>query len=55
MSTHTPVSTLFTYSLAFRINYHVEVANPTDIARYEDAFVEELKSRGPDFKFYQDQ
>ncbi len=38
-----------------RLNYHVVISNPDDVAKYEDAFAEELKSRGNDFKYYKDQ
>ncbi len=39
----------------FRLNYHVVINNPDDVAKYEEAFAEELKSRGADFKFFKDQ
>ncbi len=37
------------------MNYHVEIKSPEDIQRYEDAFAEEVKTRGDEFKYYQDQ
>ena len=38
-----------------RLNYHVEIGNPEEIQKYEEAFAEEIKTRGPDFKYFQDQ
>lgn len=37
------------------MNYHIELTNPDEVAKYEDAFAEEMKSRGEDFKYFQDQ
>jgi len=38
-----------------KLNYHVEIGNPEEIQKYEEAFAEEIKTRGPDFKYFQDQ
>ena len=38
-----------------RLNYHLEVADAAGVSQMEDAFAEEIKKRGEDFKFYQDQ
>jgi len=38
-----------------KLNYHIEVANAADVSKMEDDFAEEIKKRGEDFKFYQDQ
>ena len=38
-----------------RLNYHIEVANAADVSKMEDDFAEEVKKRGEDFKFFQDQ
>ena len=38
-----------------RLNYHIEVANAADVSKMEDDFAEEIKKRGDDFKFFQDQ
>lgn len=43
------------YFLYLRLNYHIEVANAADVSKMEDDFAEEVKKRGEDFKFYQDQ
>ena len=37
------------------LNYHVEIANPEEIQKYEETFAEEVKTRGADFKYFQDQ
>lgn len=38
-----------------RLNYHLEVTDAEDVTKMENAFAEELKTRGPDFKYFQDQ
>merc|ERR1719259_285483 len=38
-----------------KINYHLEVKCPNDVSKMEDEFADAIKSRGDDFKFYQDQ
>ena len=38
-----------------RLNYHVEIGNPEEIQKYEETFAEEVKTRGADFKYFQDQ
>lgn len=38
-----------------KLNYHLEVTDPNGVSKMEDEFAEELKKRGDDFKFYQDQ
>merc|ERR1712241_592783 len=38
-----------------KINYHLEVKCPEEGAKMEEEFAEVIKSRGDDFKFYQDQ
>ena len=45
----------FTAREADKLNYHVEISNPEDITKYEEAFAKEVKERGDDFKFFQDQ
>ena len=41
--------------LFLRLNYHIEVSNAADVSKMEDDFAEEIKKRGEDFKFFQDQ
>ena len=31
------------------------MTNPDEVAKYEEAFAEEIKTRGEDFKYFQDQ
>merc|ERR1712168_602463 len=38
-----------------KLNYHLEVPNPDDVSKMEDEFAEVIKSRGDDFKYFQDQ
>lgn len=33
----------------------MELTNPEDVDKWEEGFAEEIKRRGEDFKFYQDQ
>ena len=33
----------------------MEIGNPEEIQKYEETFAEEIKTRGPDFKYFQDQ
>merc|ERR1712110_1254211 len=37
------------------INFHLEMNNPEDVTALENTFVEEIKKRGEDFKFFKDQ
>ena len=38
-----------------RLHYHIEIKDPQEVYKWEDAFVEEIKKRGEEFKYYQDQ
>ena len=33
----------------------MEIGNPEEIQKYEETFAEEIKTRGADFKYFQDQ
>jgi len=37
------------------VNFHLEINNPEECTKIETEFAEEVKKRGDDFKFYQDQ
>jgi len=37
------------------LQYHLEISNPEEVHKFEDEFAEEIKKRGEEFKFYQDQ
>merc|ERR1711963_714127 len=37
------------------INFHLEMNNPEEVTGLENAFAEEIKKRGDDFKFFKDQ
>merc|ERR1712079_660799 len=37
------------------INFHLEMNNPEEVTALENAFAEEVKKRGDDFKFFKDQ
>ena len=54
---HISINGLLHLKLNFicRLNYHIEVANAADVSKMEDDFAEEIKKRGDDFKFFQDQ
>ena len=54
---HISILLLLNSDLSFysRLNYHIEVANAADVSKMEDDFAEEIKKRGDDFKFFQDQ
>jgi len=41
--------------LNFGLQYHLEISNPEEVAKFEESFMEELKKRGEEYKFYQDQ
>merc|ERR1712038_177176 len=38
-----------------KLQYHLEISNPEEVAKFEESFMEELKKRGEEYKFYQDQ
>jgi len=38
-----------------KLHYHIEIKDPQEVYKWEDAFVEEIKKRGEEFKYYQDQ
>merc|ERR1712227_23105 len=38
-----------------KLQYHLEISNPEEVHKFEDGFAEEIKKRGEEFKFYQDQ
>merc|ERR1712141_517890 len=38
-----------------KLQYHLEISNPEEVAKFEESFMEELKRRGEEYKFYQDQ
>lgn len=38
-----------------KLHYHLEVTSPDDVSKMEDEFAEEIKKRGEEFKFHQDQ
>ncbi len=37
------------------LHHHLEVSNPEECAKMEEEFAEEIRKRGPDFKYFQDQ
>ncbi len=36
-----------------RLNQHLQIDNPEDVTKLEEAFVKELESRGAEFAYYQ--
>lgn len=38
-----------------KVNFHLEINNPEECAKMEAEFLEELKKRGDEFKYYKDQ
>ncbi len=43
---------MFFYPSLARLNYHIELKNPDDVAKYEEAFEKEIKDRGEEFKYF---
>ena len=41
--------------MLYRLQYHLEISNPEEVAKFEENFMEELKKRGEEYKYYQDQ
>jgi hypothetical protein len=39
----------------FSLHHHLEVSLPEDVAKMEEEFAEVVRSRGPDFTFFQGQ
>lgn len=38
-----------------KLNYHIEISNPEEVHKWEEAFVKKIQAGGDEFKFFQDQ
>ncbi len=47
-----PIKNLVFFAPPSRLNYHIELKNPDDVAKYEEAFEKEIKDRGEEFKYF---